>query len=166
MSDLDAALAANRAAIGELLASGDRCASAWTTPSAPGKWSPSQISEHVARALEESAHMMTGAPSKFPKLPRLLHPILRRLVFYRVVNGGSFPKGRTAKAMNPTAGSATPAEARQRFSSVLAAFDAASRQCAASGGTANSTIFGAVQVVDYVRFQERHVRHHIKQMPS
>jgi hypothetical protein len=166
MSDLDEALAANRAAISELLASGERCGSAWTTPCAPGKWSPSQISEHVARALEESAHMMTGATSKFPKLPRLLHPILRRVVFNRVVNGGSFPKGRTNKAMNPAAGAPTPAEARQRFSSVLAAFDAACRQCAASGGTANSTIFGAVRVVDYVRFQERHVRHHITQMPS
>ena len=35
-------------------------------PRAPGKWSPSQIIEHVARSLEESANMAAGRPSKFP----------------------------------------------------------------------------------------------------
>jgi hypothetical protein len=68
--------------------------------------------------------------------------------------------------MNPATGPATPDDARARFAAVLDAFDKACRQCAASGGTVNSTIFGKVPITDYVRFQESHVRHHRQQIPT
>jgi uncharacterized protein DUF1569 len=165
MTDLETALAANRAAVDELLAAGEKCGPSWNTARAPGKWSPSQISEHVARALEESSNAMNGVPSKFPNLPAFLRPVLRALVFNRVVRGGSFPKGRTNKAMNPISGPATPAAARARFAAVLDGFDKACRKCSASDGVLKSTVFGKVPIVDYVRFQECHVRHHQRQMP-
>ena len=66
MTDINAALAASRLAVEQLIATGERCGRVWTAPRAPGKWSPSQIVEHVARSLEESANMATGRPSKFP----------------------------------------------------------------------------------------------------
>jgi hypothetical protein len=67
MADIDTALAASREAIQQLIVSGERTGPAWTAARAPGKWSPSQIVEHVARSLEESANMATGRPSKFPE---------------------------------------------------------------------------------------------------
>ena len=63
MVDFNDVLAANRGAVIELVAAAERSATTWTTPCAPGKWSPSQVVEHVARGLEEAANVVSGAPS-------------------------------------------------------------------------------------------------------
>ena len=150
----------------DLIEASQRCERVWTTPPAPGKWSPSQIVEHVARALEESANAVSGAPTRFPKLPRLLQPILRTIFFNRAVRTGVFPKGRTNKAMNPESGPPTPAEGRVRLEGAMAAFDRACRTSEASDATIASSVFGAIRLEDWVRFQELHTRHHCKQMPA
>jgi hypothetical protein len=54
MADVNDVLAANRAAVIDVVVAAERSAATWTTPRAPGKWSPSQVVEHVARSLEES----------------------------------------------------------------------------------------------------------------
>src|SRR5207253_2702675 len=119
MSDLNAILTAARSAVDDLLAAGERAAEHWRTPRAPGKWTPSQVVEHVARALEESAHVVAGRPSKFPSFPAPLRPVVRTLFFNRVLKRQAFPKARTTKPMNPAAeaslGPATPAEGRTRL---------------------------------------------------
>ena len=43
MADVNDVLAANRAAVIDLVAAAERSAAIWTTPRAPGKWSPSQV---------------------------------------------------------------------------------------------------------------------------
>ena len=112
MADVNDALAAHRAAVLDLAAAAERSAATWTTPGAPGKWSPSQVVEHVARGLEEGANVVSGAPS-IPMPPAFLRPLLRLLFFNRILRKAAFPKGFKAhKAMNPTSGPATPAEAR------------------------------------------------------
>lgn len=164
MADIDTALAASRDAIQQLIMSGEQTGPAWTTSRALGKWSPSQIVEHVARSLEESANMATGRPSKFPKLPAVIHPIVRSVLFKRVLRNAAFPKAKTNKAMDPASGPATPAEGRARLETAYQKFDEACRQIAARGDSVRTTIFGAVQVDEYVRFMELHTRHHNKQM--
>jgi hypothetical protein len=160
MADIDSALAANKDAIEQLMAVGERTATGWVSARAPGKWSPSQIVEHVARSLEESANMAAGVPSKFPKLPALIHPVVRSLLFKRVLRNGAFPKARTNKAMNPTSGPATPAEARARLDRAHQKFQEAGRQIDSQGGRMRTTMFGAVAVEEYVRVMELHTRHH------
>ncbi len=54
MADINEVLIENRAAVDEVIAAADRSKSVWSTAPAPGKWSPSQIVEHVARSLEEA----------------------------------------------------------------------------------------------------------------
>lgn len=165
MADVNDVLAANRAAVTELIAAAERSAAIWTTPRAPGKWSPSQVVEHIAGGLEEGANIVSGAPS-IPMPPAFLRP-LARLFFNRILKKGVFPKGFKAhKALNPTSGSATPAEARVRLEEALARFDQECRQRAASGQHLVSTGFGRVSVEDLVRFTAIHTRHHCKQMPS
>ena len=163
MADINTALEASKEAIECLIVTGERGA-AWNAPRAPGKWSPSQIIEHVARSLEESANMAAGRPSKFPKLPAVVHPLLRRFLFKRVLRKGAFPNARTNKAMNPVSGPATAAEGRARLETAHDAFDAACRQLASHGEPMRTSIFGVVPVADYVRFMELHTRHHGKQM--
>src|SRR5205823_7045620 len=111
MTEVNDVLLANRAAVNELIAAAERCGPAWAVPRAPGKWSPSQIVEHVARSLDESANVVSGAPSKFPNLPFFMRPVARGFLFNRVLRNGAFPKARTNKALNPASGAATPAEA-------------------------------------------------------
>ena len=91
MADVNDVLAANRAAVIDLVAAAERSAATWTTPCAPGKWSPSQVVEHVARGLEEAANVVSGAPS-IPMPPAFLRP-LARLFFNRILKKGAFPKG-------------------------------------------------------------------------
>jgi hypothetical protein len=164
MADVNAALAGTRSSVNDLIASAERCRDNWHAPRAPGKWSPSQIVEHIARALEESANVVSGAPAKFPKLPRFVRPLLRSVVFNRVLKTGTFPKGRTSKAFNPDRGPETPAQARARLESAFSAFEQACRR--AAGQKVDTSIFGPVTVEDYARFQELHVRHHCRQMPA
>jgi hypothetical protein len=165
MADVEVALAAVAAAVAELVAAAERAGATWTTPRAPGKWSPSQVVEHVARIMEESAHVAAGRPSKFPTVPFFLRPIVRVLVFKRTLWQKEFPKMKAAKAFVPIAGPATPVEGRSRLQGALTSFEQACRERAASGRKVESTIFGSVPVDDFARFQELHVRHHTLQIP-
>ena len=164
MADINAALVASKEAVDRLIEKGEGTGPGWTAPRAPGKWSPSQIVEHVARSLEESANVAAGRPSKFPKLPALIHPVVRSLLFRRVLKNAAFPKAKTNKAMDPASGPATPAEGRARLETAHRQFDEACRQLASHGERMRTTMFGAVPVEDYVRFMELHARHHSKQI--
>jgi hypothetical protein len=164
MADINVALAACDQATKDLIVAAESSGPAWSTPRAPGKWSPSQIVEHVARSLEESANVAAGRPSKFPNFPAILRPVLRAVLFRRVLKNEAFPKGRTNKAMNPESGPATPADGRTRLETAQRKFDDAFRQLVSRGGSVRSTIFGTVAAEDYVRFMEIHTRHHRKQL--
>lgn len=157
-------LADLRAAVATFLATVDNAGAKWTVPRAPGKWSPSQVVEHVARIMEESANVVSGAPSKFPTVPIIVRPVARLLVFKRILRKGAFLPMKAIEAFKPAAGPDTPAGGRARLGQALSRFDQACRARAASGRKVESTIFGAVSVADFARFQELHVRHHQQQL--
>ena len=169
MADVTSALAANRAAVDEMVEAAQQAASNWTTPREPGKWSPQQVVEHVARAYEEGGNVIAGRATKLPTLPFFVRPIAR-IVFNRAVKTGNFPKAKTNKPMDPAkvpqAGPASPSEARVRLEAALAKFDEACRERAASGQPVVSGAFGRIAVEDYARFTELHTRHHTKQIPT
>jgi hypothetical protein len=171
MLDLNASLAGDRAAVAALLAVADGAESAWTVPRARGKWSPSQVVEHVTRILEESAKVASGAPSKFPKMPFFVRPFARALIFNRALAKDTFPKLKASAPFDPAsrpdpASASSPPEARVRLEGALEQFDRACRARAARGQDVKSTIFGAVTVADFAKFQELHIRHHYLQMPG
>jgi hypothetical protein len=163
MSELHAALAESRAALAKLMTAGDRSGASWTTPRAEGKWSPSQIVEHVARALEESGKNIKGEPCAFPNLPVFVRPVVRGLFFNRILKKNTFLKGRTNKAMNPLEGPSTPTEGRARLEQAHTFFE---RACIESGPRFNHGIFGDISIADYARFQALHTQHHTKQIPG
>jgi hypothetical protein len=163
VGDLESALTASRTAADQLIASALSSGRAWDAPGAPGKWSPSQIVEHVTRSYDASVNVATGQPSAFPRIPSVVHPLLR-VVFRRILRRGVFPKGRTTMAMNPAAGPATPAEGRTRLIAAHDRFAAACRVVGARRTPINTPMFGAVAVEDFVRFMELHTRHHARQI--
>ena len=164
MRTIDSALAASREAAEQLLSDAESLGPAWATPRAPGKWSPSQIVEHVARSLDATAALAHGQPSSFPKLPVVVHPLLR-IVFRRLLNARSWPKGKTTRAMNPDAGPSTAMEGRARLQAAHARYEAACRELAARGAPIRTPMFGAVPVEDFVQFMAQHIRHHWRQLP-
>ena len=169
MADIDTALAASRDALDQMIRAGEQSGAAWNTPPAPGKWSPSQVVEHIARALEEGANGVAGRPSKIPNPPAVVRLLIRPIagfMFKRVLRKGTFPSGFKAhKMMNPASGPATPAEGRSRLETAHQEFEEACRQVAAEGRPVK-TLYGSVQVQDLVRFSEIHLRHHSKQMAA
>jgi hypothetical protein len=90
--------------------------SLYATARAPGKWSPSQIVEHVARMFEEAANVAAGRPSKFPTLPAILHPVVR-IFFRRSLKKAAFPKAKANKALDPQVVQRPKASPRARQSS-------------------------------------------------
>jgi hypothetical protein len=164
VADLDTALGDLHVAVGGFLAAADRTATRWTTPLAPGKWSPAQVVEHVTRIMDQSANVIAGSPSAFPNVPRLLRPLSRLIVFRRILKRGAFLSMRTASPFNPPAGPASPADGRLRVDAALTRFTRASRDRAAAGGQVPSTLFGPVTPAEFARFQELHVRHHLQQL--
>ena len=165
MAALADALTANRAAVDAFLAVVDRSGGVWTTPRAPGKWTPAQVTEHIARTYDESGKLFAGRTTAFPTLPWLLRPVARAFLFNRVVRKGTFPKARTNNAMNPKSGPATPAEGRKRLETAVNGFEQQARAIGAAGDARlASATFGEVSLCDWARFQECHTRHHQAQL--
>ena len=164
MAEIDTALAANRDAVEQLIRAGEQSGTAWIAPRAPGKWSPSQIVEHVARGLEEAANIAAGRPT-LPRPPAVVR-LICRFMFKRVLRKAAFPTGfKALKALNPASGPATPAEGRIRLETAHQEFDEVCRRIAADGRPM-TTAFGSFPIRDYVRFNELHTRHHGKQMAA
>ena len=163
MPDLATALASNRAAVEALIATAEKAAPNWNTPRAPGKWSPAQVVEHVAMALEENGNVAMGRPSRIPTLPGVLRPLVR-VFFNRIVRTGNFPKAKTNRAMTPMKSPESAAHARTRLGDALRRFEADCQTTASRGDQVASGAFGKVPVEDFVRFNELHVRHHTKQI--
>lgn len=166
MSDLAASLEGVHSGVRSLLAAVDAAAPFWLVPRAPGKWSPSQVAEHVARIMEESTKVAEGVPSKFPTVPVFLRPFGRIAVFRRILRRGSFLRMKTGEGFDPSTGPPTPAEAHVRLEGALERFDEACRARAQAGEKVSSSMFGPVPVADFARFQELHVRHHIPQVSA
>lgn len=166
MSDVSARLETARAAVDELIQAAQKCSPVWTQPTAPGKWSPSQVVEHVARALEDSGDLFSGKPTRFPNFPAPVRPVIRAALFNRVVKNGKFPKAKTNKPMDPLTGPATAEEGRIRLDRAFDKFEQGCLECAGKGEWVKSETFGRVSTADYVRFMEIHTRHHRKQMPD
>jgi hypothetical protein len=166
MAAIDDVMRENYAAVEDLAAAGERCSATWTTPRAPGKWSPSQVVEHVARALEDSARALNGQPTRFPVFPAFLRPLIRVAFLRQVLKRGRFGRAKTNKAMDPESGPGTPVEGRVRLERAMREYDDACRSHAKTSPTFESTIFGTVSLVDYSRFQVLHTMHHRKQLPS
>ena len=170
MADIDALLAAHSDAIDDLLEAAEAAEAAgrWTTPRAPGKWSPQQVVEHVAISYEEGANVVAGRPTKLPTLPFFLRPLLR-LFFRRVLKTGQFMRAKTSKGMDPAdgpvAGSASTEEARARLAEAFVVFERAARDRHAAGDPVPSGAFGKVSLEEYSRFNELHTRHHTRQIP-
>src|SRR6187431_546153 len=103
MTEIETALADNRAAIEEFVATARGIdAAKWSAPLTPGKWSPAQIAEHLAITYEYNRKVVTGTAGK--GAPAFLQPLARWFVVTKTLKAGAFTrKGKAPKIFQPTA---------------------------------------------------------------
>lgn len=134
----------------------------WSAPRAPGKWSAAQVCDHVAKTYEEGRSILCGTCAQ-KGMPRWARPLLRFLFLNRVLKTGSFPKGTKAPpAFEPSANPPPADENLQRLERAAADFEGEAR--ARDGTKIDHPVFGRIKVVDYVRLNAIHTRHHIGQL--
>lgn len=165
MPDLQTALHAHHRAVQEFLASARAVPPAeWNRPRAEGKWSPGQVAEHLVLAYEASRDVLHGrAPG--PAAPRHLRPLMRAFLLRPVLWLRRFPSGSKSPAvLQPGASPAAAPVLLDRLQAAAATFE--SDAVAARRAAVDHPAFGRLPLVDLVRLQEIHTKHHHRQLPS
>jgi hypothetical protein len=165
MADLQSELQTHHQAVDDFVATARAVPSPrWGQARARGKWSPGQVAEHLALAYEVNRRVLHGtAPGA--AAPRLLRPLLRRLLLNPVLRRGTFfPGSRSPRVFRPGASPAAPAELLTRLQTAANAFETDAAAAAKAGATIEHPFFGQLSLVDFVRLQEIHARHHRRQV--
>jgi len=165
MTEIETALADNRAAIEEFVAAARNVdAAEWNTPRAEGKWSAAQIAEHLAIVYEYNRKVVTGTAGK--GAPALLRPLLRWFVVTSTLKSGGFTrKGRAPRIFHPTASPTAAAPLLARLATAVAGFENDIRSGHPEGRhTVAHPFFGTLPTVAYLRLQAIHTRHHRSQL--
>lgn len=166
MADLEKVVADNRQAVSDFVAAATAIEAAdWGRAPAEGKWSPGQVTEHVAISYELSQGILHGT---FPGrgMPSFLRPLIRVLALKPVLRKGRFGRPvKTFPAFEPAA-SPTAAEAiTARLQKAADSFEEHVQTAAASGKTAlNHPFFGNCPLTDYMLLQVIHTNHHRGQL--
>jgi hypothetical protein len=166
MSALDDALAANREAAKQFLATARTVAKEkWAAPIAPGKWSPAQITEHVALSTEVALKAIKGDKS-MGSIPSFLRWLPRKLGFDPTIKKGRFPEKQRGPAIfKPSDSHANYDISAARFDRAIADLESHARELAKAGTTAfEHSFFGRVLIADYVKFNALHSEHHERQL--
>jgi hypothetical protein len=140
-------------------------AAAWTASRAPGKWSPAQVTEHVAIAYEVARAVLDGTYSG-RSAPRIVRLLIRTIGFNPIVRSGRFRQGTKAPALfQPSDAPAGPAALIARLEAAAGGFATATEAAARQGRTiVDHPFFGRVTLPDYAALQAIHTRHHLAQV--
>jgi uncharacterized damage-inducible protein DinB len=166
MTDLHTVMADNRQAVSAFVADTRAVPrSQWASPRAPGKWSPGQVTEHVALAYELSRSVLSGSFRR-PAKPWPVR-LLTRLFVKRLLHTGRFGKGLTSpKPLQPTESPTAPEALIARLE---AAANGLESDLAAAARTGQTTIehplLGHLSLAEFLQFQAIHTNHHRQQLP-
>ena len=166
MTNLETAIANNRAAVEEFVAAARRLdAAAWAAPRVENKWSPAQIAEHLAIVYEYNRKVVKGEAGK--GAPRFLQPLARWFIVDRTLKAGRFTrKGRAPAIFQPVAKTPPPpSELLERLTAAVIGMEADIRSGHPAGRhTVAHPFFGTLQTIDWLTLQAIHARHHRSQL--
>jgi hypothetical protein len=165
MTEIETAIAENRAAVAEFIAVARGLdATTWTTPLGEGRWSPAQVAEHLALVYEYNRKVVTGTAGR--GAPRFLQPVLRWFIVSQTLKAGRFTrKGRAPAIFRPSAAPAPAATVLARLTTAMTGMEVDIRSGHPAGRhTVDHPFFGRLQTVDWIRLQAIHARHHRSQL--
>lgn len=169
MSDLQVVLIAHRKAVSAFVGAARNVAPGqWAVARAAGKWSPGQVTEHVALAYEQNRRMLLGTFTGPPE--PWFRQLLARWLFLRPM----FRRGYFGKAafvapdfLQP---SGTPASSERLLARLEAAVGDLETDLAAASHARRAhvdhAIFGRVPFADLLRFLAMHTQHHRPQVSA
>ena len=171
MTEIETQIADNRAAIEDFIATARAMdASTWTTPRAPGAWSPAQIAEHLAIIYEYNRTVATGdAPSPIPRIVRpLVQRVARGVIVDSTLKAGRFTrKGRAPGLFRPSSAPPPAGDVLARLDAAVRGFEAALRsRHPEARQTIAHPFFGTLPTANWIRLQAIHARHHRAQLPA
>jgi hypothetical protein len=139
----------------------------WDQSRAPGKWSPAQVTEHVAKAYEVNQGVLHGSwPGR--AAPRFLRPLIRFMLLNTVLKRGRFGKGgKSPGPFRPSSSPSPPEALTARLQAAAERFETDLTAAARGGEVAiEHPFFGRLRLTDYLRLNEIHTRHHRQQLPT
>jgi hypothetical protein len=160
---MSAAVESNRRAVAEFVAAAlDVSASRWMESRSPGKWSPAQVTEHVAIAYEIAGQIIDGT-ADIPgwKPSGFLRPLIRMLIRATVLRTGKFFKSKTPVAYEPSSRPAPQHVLCDRLQRASDAFEQRARDKVGAGiDVLQHPCFGRFGIAELVTLQAHHARHH------
>jgi hypothetical protein len=138
------------------------------SPIAPGKWSPAEITAHVAKAYRVLTVELGGGAGMELRGSKLQRLVLRHTILPRLLSGRPFPPGaRAPRETRPTEIIADPVlalttvvEGAERFTRDLT--EKASRQTV----RLTHAYFGRLSAREGLELSTMHTRHHAQQLAS
>ncbi len=141
---------------------------AWMRPPAPGKWTPAEITSHVAEAYRVLLAELGGAGGMKLLGSRLQRLILRYTLLPRLITGRPFPPGvRAPRETRPKAIIKDHDEALSELGHLAGLFAAELAVRAAAGPVRlTHAYFGALSPGQGLQLLTAHNRHHARQLAS
>jgi hypothetical protein len=142
---------------------------AWTRPWAPEKWTPAEITEHLAMTYRVFIGEVNGGPAMGLKLTPLYRRVLKLLMLPHMLFHRTFPKGaRAPRELRPDASSLPPkGEALEAMRELGERFaHEAERARGAGWDHVTHPYFGAIDLTRGMRLCAVHLQHHTRQLAS
>jgi hypothetical protein len=168
MADPQAVIASNRRAVSAFVESARAVAPAqWTTPRAPGKWSPGQVTEHVALAYEQNRRMAQGTFGG-PAKPWYQQLLARLLGLPSLLKRGDFGKGpfQAPDFIQPGQSPAASATLLTRLETAARVIEEDLVSASDRRKMVDHAIFGRIPLEDVLHFLSIHTNHHRPQLSA
>lgn len=130
----------------------------WTRSSGEGKWTPAEVTEHLALAYEAAVRELeTGAPMA-PKLSRGRQSVLRWLLLPHMLFHRTMPRVRSPREARPARSAASVAEGLARLQQTALRFERAYQE--REDAQLTHPYFGPLSRVQAFRLSALHLEHH------
>lgn len=138
----------------------------WTRPIAEGKWTPAEITEHLALTYRAFLQELSGGEAMRMKVRGIKLRLLRWLLLPHMLFHRTFPKGAVApREVRPEGGGADHEAALAGLLELGERCEAAIEQARhRPGAVVTHPYFGGIPVVRAWRFGAVHLEHHTRQL--
>jgi hypothetical protein len=164
-----ALLADHASAVEEYVTAAERLSpQSWMQPLSAGKWSPAEVTSHVAEAYRVLRGELGGADGMRMLGSRLQRFVLRHTVLPRLLAGSGFPPG--VRAPRETRPREIEADTALALSTLSALAEGFARELTARAAGAKISLthayFGPLTAEQGLKLLTVHIRHHARQLLS
>jgi hypothetical protein len=168
-SDWESLLTDHQAAVQQFIEAARRCERpAWMRPLAPGKWSPAEVTSHVAEAYQVLRSELSGGAGMRLLGSPLQRWLLRHTILPRLCQGKPFPPGvRAPRETRPREIEEDPALAVTSLGTLAMTFTKELTNRAAAGKVRlTHAYFGPLSARQGLQLLIVHTRHHARQLAA